>query len=450
MDESLPRPRDLEPWIGPRTISLLGREEKVLSPSLVRSLPVAAERGRGSTLKDLDGKEYVDLDAGMGSILFGYSPTHLVEAVIEQSSTLHTCSSSTTSCEAQVRLAELLQALLAPGKQAKVLLETSGAHAVEAALKLARWHTRNSYLIALSGSIHGETYGALSVSSTRPVTRRHFQPFLPGVVFAPYPYCYRCPFHTEHPDCDYACIQFLEDHVLSRELPSENAAGVVFEAVQAGSCVVPPPEYFQKLRRLADAHGLLLIDDESWTAPGRTGSWTALAHWGIRPDILCAGEGLAGGLPLGVVLANPEVMDWDPSSHTSLLGANLLSCAASLKLLETMKEQRLVSEATSKGLHIQRRLKELQSKSALIGDVRGKGLLVGFEVVRDLRGKTPGEAEAQEILRRCWKRGVILGYDGLSTLRISPALTAEMDLLEEAMTTVESVVNQLGEERGLT
>lgn len=440
--------RGPKPWIGPRTADLLTREERVVSPSLERSLPTAPETGSGSVLRDVDGKEYVDLDASMGSLLLGYSPSPLVEAISGQAARLHVCPPSVFTSEAQVRLPELLQSIL-PGKgPGKVLLEASGGHALEAALKLARWHTRKGCLIALAGSLHGETYGALSVSSARPVTRRYFGPFLPGVVFAPYPYCYRCSFRQEYPGCGYACIEYLKDHVLSRELAPEDTSAIVFEAIQAQSCVVPPPEYFQRLRRLADALGLLLVDNEAGTTPGRTGSWSALEQWNTEADITCAGEALAGGLPMGALAADQELMDWDSGSHTGALGVSILSCVAALKLLEVMREQRLVSEATKKGRHVEKRLSELQGRSPLVGDVRGKGLLVGLEVVRDLREKTPGMAEAQEILRRCWKRGLLLGYDGLCTLRISPALNIEMDLLDNTMATVERVINELGRERG--
>jgi len=443
-----PRSRRVEPWIGAKALNVLRREERALSPSLERSVPTVPETGHGSVLKDVDGKEYVDLDAGMGSLLLGYCPGPLVEAITGQLARLHASAASTLSSEAHVRLGELLQSILPFKEQCKVLLETSGAHAVEAALKLARWHTRNSGFIALAGSLHGETYGTLSVSSAEPATRRYFEPFLPGVIFAPYPYCYRCPFGQSHPRCGYACIEYLKDHVLGRELPPEDTSAIIFEAVQVRSCIVPPPDYFRKLRNLADAHSILLIDNEGWTTPGRTGSWSALEHWNTRPNILCAGEALAGGLPIGAVLSDTEVMDWDPGSHRGLPGASLLSCVASLKLLELVREKRLVSEATNKGRHVQKRLEELQSKSSLVGDVRGKGLLVGFEIIRNPREKTLGRVEAQEILRRCWRRGVILGYDGLSTLRISPALTIEMDLLEKTMATVELVVNEVSQEVG--
>jgi len=431
---------------GPRAREVLRRDESVVSPSYNRRYALVIDSGSGCILRDVDGNEYIDLDVASGCLGVGASNPEVLTALSEQSRRLPAYPSSDLYSEVSVGLAVELAGLFT-FRQGKVFLATSGVEGFEAALKLARWYTRNPWFIAFTGSSHGETYGALSLSSAKPVQRRHFTPLMPCVAFAPYPYCFRCPFKLNHPECDYQCISFIEEQMLGKYVASENVAAAVFEPIQREDCVIPPPGYFQRLRKLADRHGFTLIDDERWTGLGRTGKWSALEHWETHAEVLCLGEALAAGLPLGAVIAEGEVMDWEPGSHTSTSGANLMACVSTLKVIEIVKRDRLLMQSTQTGRHIVKRLDELRGKYPILGDVRGKGLMIGVEVLHDPEMKSPGELEAKEILKRCWRRGVVLGLAGSSTIRITPPLNISTEFLDSALNVVEGVVGEVYREK---
>ena len=267
---------------------------------------------------------------------------------------------------------------------------------------------------------------------------------MPGVTHVPYPYCYRCPFKLTYPECHYWCIDFIDEYVLHKYVPPEEVAAILFEPIQGeGGYVVPPPEYFQRLKKLADKYGILLIDDEVQAGMGRTGKWFAIEHWGVEPDILCSAKALASGLPLGATIAKSKVMDWVGGSHASTFGGNPLSCVAANAVIDVIREERLLESATVQGAYIMKRLEELKQQTEIVGDVRGKGLMIGMEIVENKETKKPAPKKAAEIMMRSWKRGVAVITCGSSTVRIAPPLKITKELVDAALEILGDVVKEV-------
>jgi len=338
---------------------------------------------------------------------------------------------------------------ITPGKfEKKVYYGNSGTEAVEAAIKLAKWHTRKPRFIAFISAFHGRTTGSLSFTASKPVQRKYFFPLMPGVTHVPYPYCYRCPFKQTFPDCNYWCIDFIDEYVLQKYVPPEEVAAILFAPIQGeGGYVVPPKGYFQRLKKLADKYGLLLIDDEVQAGMGRTGRWFAIEHWEVEPDVICIAKALASGLPLGATVARANVMDWEGGSHASTFGGNPLSCVAAAAVIDVIKEQGLLENAARQGNYIMKRLRELEEESKIVGNVRGKGLMIGVEIVEDKDSKKPGSDLAKEIMMRSWRRGVAIITCGVSTLRIAPPLTITRELVDAAMEIVEDTIKEVEREK---
>jgi len=290
--------------------------------------------------------------------------------------------------------------------------------------------------------------GALSFTASKHVQRRYFFPMLPGVTHVPYPNCYRCPFKLSYPDCDYWCVDFIDEMVLQKYVPPEEVAGILFEPIQGeGGYVVPPPEYLQRLKRIADKYGLLMIDDEIQAGVGRTGRWFAIEHWKVEPDIVCIAKSIASGLPLGAIVSRARLMDWEGGSHASTFGGNPLSCVAALALIDVIKEENLLENATKQGNYIMKRLENLKDECEVLGDVRGKGMMIGAEIVEDKDTKKPAGEKAKEIMLRCWKRGIAIITCGVSTLRIAPPLIITRELVDAGMDIVEDVIKEVDKEK---
>jgi 4-aminobutyrate aminotransferase len=338
---------------------------------------------------------------------------------------------------------------ITPGKwEKKVFFGNSGAEAIEGAAKLSRWHTRRQLFIAFIGAFHGRTLGAVSFTASKPVHRRHFFPLIPGITHVPYPYCYRCPFNMTYPDCDYWCVDFIDEQVLQKYIPPEDVAAFVFEPIQGeGGYVVPPPEYFQRLKKLADKYGILFIDDEVQAGMGRTGRWCAIENWKVEPDVLCLAKSIASGLPLSAIVAKAKVMDWELGAHATTFGGNPVACAASLAVFDVIKNERLMENAVKQGNYIMKRLNEFKETSEILGDVRGKGLMIGAEIVEDKKTKTPASKKAEEIMMRSWKRGVVIITCGRSTIRIAPPLTITKDLVDPALDIIIDTMKEVEKEK---
>ena len=433
---------------GSEARELTKKDEKFISPSYARCYPLAIESGKGCILKDVDGNEYIDFNSGLVCLIVGHCHPKVVDAIKKQSEKFLSYSNTDFYYRPAINLAEKL-CEVTPGRfDKKVYFGNSGAEAVEAAVKLSKWHTRKQRFIAYISAFHGRTLGALSFTASKTVQRSHFFPMVPGVTHVPYPNCYRCPFKLSYPDCDYWCVDFIDEMVLQKYVPPEEVAGIVVEPIQGeGGYVVPPPEYFKRLKKIADKYGILMIDDEVQAGMGRTGRWFAIEHWKVEPDIVCMAKGIASGLPLGAIVSRARLMDWEGGSHASTFGGNPLSCVASLAVIDAIKEEKLLENATKQGNYIMKRLEDFKEECEILGDVRGKGLMIGAEIVENKDTKKPAKEKATEIMMRSWKRGIALITCGVSTLRVAPPIIITRELVDAALDIVEDVIKEVDKEK---
>jgi 4-aminobutyrate aminotransferase len=432
---------------GPKARELLKKDERYISPSYSRSYPLVVDSAKDCVVKDVDGNEYVDLNAGIACLNVGHNHPKVVNAIKNQCDRFLHYSNTDFYYEQVINLAEKLSEITPGECEKKTYFGNSGTEAIEAAVKLAKWHSRKQLFIGFINGFHGRTVGSLSFSASKPGQRRHFSPLMPGVVHVPYGYCYHCPFKLTYPECGYWCVDFIDEFVLQKYAPPEDVAAFLFEPIQGeGGYVVPPPEYFQKLKKLADKYGILTIADEVQSGLGRTGKWYAIQHWEVEPDIICSAKALASGLPIGAATASSKIMDWPAGSHASTFGGNPLSCAAALAVIDVIKEEKLLENANKQGVYAMKRLNEFGRENPLVGDVRGKGLMIGVELVEDEESKKPAAEKAREVILRSWKRGVALLTCGVSTLRLSPPLTIQRETLDAALDIVEDAINQVAAE----
>ncbi|MDH7563368.1 MAG: acetyl ornithine aminotransferase family protein [Candidatus Bathyarchaeota archaeon] len=432
---------------GPKAREVVKEDERLISPSYGRFYPLVVESGKGCIVKDIDGNEYIDFNSGLVCLNVGHNHPKVIAAIKNQCERfLHYSNTDFFYNEVINTAAKLSE--ITPGTFAKkAYFGNSGAEAIEAAIKIAKWHTRKQLFIGFVGAFHGRTIGALSITASKLAQRRYFFPLMPGVHHVPYPYCYRCPFKLSYPECHYWCVDFIDEYVLQKYVPPEDTAAIVLEPIQGeGGYVVPPPEYFQRLKKLADKYGLLLIDDEVQAGMGRSGKWFAIEHWGVEPDILCTSKALASGLPLGATVAKASIMDWTAGSHASTFGGNPLSCVAALAVIETIKEEKLLENASKQGAYILKRLGEFKEGCGIVGDVRGKGLMIGMEIVESKESKKPAPQKASEIMMRSWKRGINVITCGVSTIRIAPPLVISRELVDSALDIIEDVAKEVSKE----
>jgi 4-aminobutyrate aminotransferase len=431
---------------GPQARALIEKNEAVVSPSLPHAYPLAVKRAEGCMVEDLDGNRFLDCAAGIAVCSTGHCHPTVVRAIQEQSaSLLHICGADFYEPQ-YINLAERL-ARLAPGDSPKkVFLANSGAEAVEAALKLAHYHTGRSQALSFFGAFHGRTMGAVSLTASKPVYHRGFSPLVSGITHLPYAYCYRCPFNLSYPDCALACVDYIEDILFARSISPDEVAAIFVEPVQGeGGYIVPPPGWLAKLRELCDRHGILMVADEVQSGIGRTGKLFACEHWGVEPDILCSAKALASGLPLSAMIAKEEVMSWPPGAHGSTFGGNPVACAAAQATLDVIENEDLLENATRVGMRLMANLRRLAQTSRLIGDVRGLGLMIGVELVRDKETKIPAAAEAEQVVLECFQRGLLTLPCGPNSIRFSPPLIISeeqgdtaFEIFAEALAVVES------------
>ncbi|HEY9093712.1 MAG TPA: acetyl ornithine aminotransferase family protein [Candidatus Cryosericum sp.] len=427
---------------GPTGMEWYARDRASISPSYVRPYVLVADHAEGMQVTDVDGNTYLDFTAGVAVNSTGHRHPEVVQAIKDQADKLVHMSGTDFFYPIQIELAEKIKEITPGPTEKMVWYGNSGAEAVEAGLKLARYHTKRSLALAFFGGFHGRTYGAVTLSGSKAKHREGFSPMLQGVVHVPYAYCYRCPYGLEPETCGFRCIGTIEE-VMERIAPPSDTAVMVVEPIQGeGGYVMPPPGYFQKLRELTEQRGILLMVDEVQSGMGRTGKMFAIEHWDTEPDIMAIAKGVASGLPLGIMVAKKSVMDWKQGAHGSTFGGNPLSCAAALKTIELIQNG-LMKNATVQGEYIMKHLRSMQKKHPLMGDVRGKGLMIGVEFVRDGR-KTKAKEESNQLVLEAFKRGLLLLPCGENCVRLSPSLTVTrdqcdvmLDVWEESLTAVE-------------
>ncbi len=433
-------PQIRTPLPGPRARAIIERDALVVSPSYTRAYPFVIARGHGAMVEDVDGNRFLDCAAGIAVNSTGHSHPDIVSAIVDQAQKFLHMSGTDFYYEPQVRLAEELEAIAPFRGPKRTFFGNSGTEANEAAIKLARYHTQRYGLIAFLGSFHGRTLGSLSITSSRAIQRKGFGPPMAGAYHAPYANCYRCPVGRRPDSCAAECLDYLEDQILVHLVAPDEVAAVVVEPIQGeGGYVVPPVQFHQRLRELTKTHGMLLVVDEVQSGMGRTGKMFAIEHFGVEPDVVTSAKGIASGLPLGVATARAELMAWPPGSHASTFGGNPVSCAAALATITLLKD-RLITNAATVGAFMLEGLRQMQQKHALIGDVRGKGLMIGVELVRDRQTKERATTERDRVVEECFRRGLLILGAGRNALRLSPPLvltSAQADtalrILDEAL-----------------
>lgn len=425
---------------GPRALEVLHRDAAVISRSMVREYPLVLQKASGVNLWDVDGNRYLDFTAGIAVMNMGWNHPLVVFAIQEQAKYLSHGAFLDFCSEVPVRCAEELVGFLPDGLD-RVYYSNSGAESVEAAMKLARHHTGRNYFISFYGGFHGRTYGALSLTAAKVVQRRSFGPFLP-VIHAPYP----DPYHPPGGDpatCDADVTTYLEDTIFRSEVAPDEVAAIVVEPVQGeGGYVVPPPGFLPRLRRLCDEHGILLVVDEVQSGCFRTGRFLAATHADVTPDIVCLGKAIGGGIPFGVTVASSEIMDWPPGSHASTFGGNNLACAAALAVMDLIRDGGFGDRVMARGEYLVKRLRELAEWHTIIGDVRGLGLMVGMELVRDRSTKEPAREERETILRHAFERGLVLLPAGESVIRFSPPLIVDEEDIDVGIDILDRVMKE--------
>ncbi|MCA9943296.1 MAG: acetyl ornithine aminotransferase family protein [Anaerolineales bacterium] len=419
---------------GPVGQALIKRDINVLSPSYAREYALVVDKAEGSEVWDVDGRRYIDFMAGIAVLNVGHRHPRVVEAVQEQIDKFwHICLADFYYPQA-VELAEKLQQIAPLNGRSRVYFGNSGTEAVEAAIKLAMYKTGRTRFIGFFGAFHGRTLGSLSFTASKSVQRANY---LPGVkvYHLPYPNAYR-PILVQSEGESYGdtVIDYLEDLVFRTTLAPEDVAAVLVEPIQGeGGYVVPAPGFFSRLRQLCDRHGILLIVDEIQSGVGRTGKWWAVEHEEIQPDIVCFAKGVGSGMPIGGILAPEEIMDWKPGSHGSTYGGNPVAAVSALATLQVIEEENLLSRADETGRFIRDALVEMQGRHPSLGDVRGRGLMIGLEFVKDRDTKERAVELRDHVIQHAFEHGLLVIPCGTNSIRMTPSLNVPHNLVEEGL-----------------
>ncbi len=423
------------------SLELIARDQAAVAGTIYRYTDIAFKRGEGVYLYDLEGRRYLDLVAGIATMNVGHCHPAVVEAICEQAHLLIHGACHVGYMEPYVDMLESLKAV-APGdlRNGRGILVNSGSEAVETGIKLARYVTNRSAILAFTDSFHGRSMGALALTASNTLYRERLSGLLSGVHHTPYPYCYRCPLGHESPDkCGLACLN-LVDKALQTVIPPEDLAGIIVEPIAGeGGYIVPPDGFLQGLREICDRHGALLIADEVQSGLGRTGKMFAIEHWDVVPDVICLAKALGGGLPLGAMLAKADLAAaWPPAAQGTTFGGNPIACRAGLATMRVIREENLMAHAVEVGEHIQSRFREAQEELPIIGDVRGKGLMVGVELINADGG--PAVEIIKPLIKEVEAHGAALTKCGASTLRFAPPLIITQQQADEAVDTILEVL----------
>ncbi|MCL4275916.1 MAG: acetyl ornithine aminotransferase family protein [Anaerolineales bacterium] len=433
---------------GPKAQAMIERDRKVISPSYPRGYPFVMDHGKGSEVWDVDGNRFLDFMGGIAVVATGYSHPQVVKAIQEQAEKFIHISSDFYH-ENWIRLGEKLNEIAPFKEDALSFMTNSGTEAVEAAIKLARYHTKRTNFIGFTGAFHGRTMGAVTFTASKAKYHGGFYPLMNGVTHAPFPNPYR-PVLERRKGEDYgeAVVRYIEEEILAQILPPKDVAGILVETIQGeGGYIVPPDGFYPALRKLCDKHGILLILDEVQSGIGRTGKWWAIDHFGVEPDIITSAKGIASGMPLGACIARKSVMNWEIGTHGNTYGGNPVSCVAALATIDLVEKQ-FMQNAKEVGEYAMEALEEIKARHPSIGDVRGKGLMIGVELVKDRETKEPAKQLIDRLVDLAYERGLLTLSCGQSVIRIAPPLAitkTEMDeglrLFEDALTAAEKEVN---------
>ena len=436
---------------GPKSKEYIRRDSACIAPAVgVRWLPVVIEREYGTFMEDIDGNVFIDFLSGAAAAITGYCHPKIVDAVAAQVKVAtHICDIYHYS-KTLIELAEEICKLTPGSLPKKVIWGLAGSDANDGALKLVRYYTKRPKVLTYLGSYHGQTYGALSLSGVFPNMKKGFGPIVEGILHIPFAYCYRCQFGLRHPKCNLYCAKYIEEIVFENLFSPEEIAAIFIEPIQGDAgVVVPPMDYFGKVMEICKKHEILFVADEVQTGWGRTGNLWGVEHFDVQPDVMILGKGLASGIGLAAVVGRAEIMTMPPGSHALTPAANPIMVAASRATLEVLREEKLVENSARVGSFIMKELQEMGKEHELVGEVRGKGLMIGVELVKDHETKEPASEECMKVCFRAFEKGLILPYYGMkrNVIRITPALTITekaakrgLEILEQALKDVESGV----------
>ncbi|HEY7058283.1 MAG TPA: acetyl ornithine aminotransferase family protein [Vicinamibacterales bacterium] len=422
----MPNAPDIKtPLPGPKARAIIEKDAQFVSPSYTRDYPLVIARGEGAVVEDVDGNLFLDCAAGIAVNSTGVSHPDVVKAIADQAAKFIHMSGTDFYYEPQVRLAEEMASIVPIDGRVRSFFGNSGTEATEAALKLSRYHTKRAGIIAFLGSFHGRSLGSLALTSSKSVQRRGFGPFMPGVYHAPFPDPYR--FTGSADACAEASLAFIRQQILVHLVAPDEVAAIVVEPIQGeGGYIMPPKAFLQGLRELATEHGIMLVVDEVQSGMGRTGKMFASEHYGLKADIVNVAKGIASGLPLGVTSSRADVMDWPPGAHASTFGGNPVACAAALATIRLLREK-YVNNAAVVGEFLIDGLRALQEKHEIIGDVRGKGLMLGVELVRNRQTKERAVEERNALVQAMFRHGVLILGAGKNAIRLAPPLVLTRD-----------------------
>jgi 4-aminobutyrate aminotransferase len=427
---------------GPKAKRVVELDRQFLSPSYTRSYPLVAKQGRGAMIEDVDGNTFLDFAAGIAVVATGHCHPEVVGAIQKQAAELIHMSGTDFYYPNMVELAEKL-ASITPGKEPKrVYFGNSGAEAIEAAIKLAKYHTKRDMLIAFHGAFHGRTMGALSLTASRAVQRKGFGTLLSGVFHMPFPDTYRGTYGVR-PECAAAdCLSYLENELFRRRVDPDEVAGIFIEPIQGeGGYLLAPAEFLQGLQRICRKHGILLVADEVQSGMGRTGKWWAFEHAGIEPDIVCTAKGIASGMPLSAMISKASIMNWTPGAHASTFGGNPVCIAASLATLRLL-ESGYMANATRIGEFIMHRTAGWRERHKIVGEVRGKGLMIGVEFVRNQKTKERAPDLRNKIVQFAFEKGLLVLGSGDTTLRLCPPLMIDEEQADCAVRILDECISE--------
>jgi 4-aminobutyrate aminotransferase len=429
---------------GPRAQELVERDSAVYTPAMGRVYPFVIERGEGCYVWDVDGNRYLDMNAGIAVVAAGHSHPRLVKAIQEQATKFIHMAGTDFYSEPMVKFGEKLVSTMPKSHQWGVFPCNSGTEAVEASIKLARYVTGRQAIIGFYGAFHGRSYGSLSLTASKAMQRRGLGAMAPSTFHAFYPNSYRPPLGVAPERTTEACLEYIEKTLLTTVAPASDVAAIVIEPIQGeGGYVVPAPGFMAGLRRICDEHGILLICDEVQSGVGRTGTFWAFEHEGIVPDVVASAKGLGGGVPIGAMIARKELTDrWGAGAHGTTYGGNALACAAAYQVLSLVEEE-LAENAAKVGSYLMQGLEELEGRYQVIGAVRGRGLMVGVELVKDRESKTPHKQLADDLMEECFRRGLLVLTCGASTIRFCPPLTLTEEQVNEGLTIFEQALQAL-------
>jgi 4-aminobutyrate aminotransferase len=435
-------PNLLTPLPGPNAKRVVERDAKFMSPSYTRDYPLVAKRGHGAIVEDVDGNSFLDFAAGIAVCSTGHCHPKVVEAIQKQAAELIHMSGTDFYYESMPQLAERLGATMPGAEAKKTFFTNSGTEAVEGAFKLARYATKRDKFIAFYGCFHGRTMGSLSLTASKSTQRKGFGGLISGVEHIPYPYAYRCAHGHTAETCGAEIIEQLEGQIFKRLFDPEEVAGIIIEPIQGEGGYIPAPKFFlQELQRICNKHGIMLIVDEVQSGMGRTGKWWAHEHAGIEPDIVCSAKGIASGMPLGAIIAKESVMRWKPGAHGTTFGGNPVCIAASLATLDLIESQ-YMENARRMGDYLFEEMSDWTSKFKIVGDVRGRGLMVGIEIVRDQRTKEKAADQRNAIVDRAFHKGLLVLGAGANTIRLSPPLLIDEEQAGFAVRTLEECIRE--------